>query len=752
MNELLLNQVVNFAGPDWPFQGLARVLWIDISADRAILIPIDQRHRHPPKSFSLKHLLNAMEKKEILPAICAPRPISLLTDEEIERRLPPQSSGKSSFPIAYRNFWWNIIGPIVSGSIRYFSGNCSLGSLIEPRVKEFNLSKQRVYLVLYRFWAEGSTRSALLPDTINCGGKGKRRAGKNIALGRKRLESQGAQSKNDNYALTQEDIERIQFGWRTYVRPNVPIQQAYIKTLQLFWVDEWEQKDGNILPKIKPIGQRPSQRQFQYHGESQDPSERAYRKHLSDREWNLNHRALSGKKRTGLHRIGAVGQADASTNDVHLVSVFDRTKIVGLCSHILIADEFTGLITGFYVGWSVDADAVRLAILHSASSKIDYCARYGITTTQEEFPQTLFSSLLVDRGEFNSAAVRNSLENLHVSIEYVAPGRADGKGLIEAKHHTIHASSGHNFPGTTYGRIKKRGEQEPALTACINIHEYTADLIRAVIHHNTKALVPEILTTEMRQDGVAPTRISIWQWAKKKGYVAYIDCSRERLISNLCPEISAVVRADGIYLMHERGNKSPEKIVIKSLRYLSSSPVQTLWLERARRRGSFRIRLRYNPYDLQRVWYIDPDIGMQQFDLDISDPLLEKIGTLDDILNDDFYQKIEIKPYKEMALQSKSDLSIQRESVVQAAITLQRREIKALSKKPSKIGRLKDRKKNRSQEIRNVGKASLPFGMPFERIDEKKALDEAQPLCASSDDLTEDSENQAINDWLDTEG
>lgn len=632
---------------------------------------------------------------------------------------------------------------------RYFSGNCSLGSLIEPHVKEIRLSKQRVYLILYRFWAEGSTRSALLPQTSNCGGKGKQRAGKNVILGRKRLEAHALKAKNDNYALTQEDIEHIQFGWRTYVRPNVTIEQAYIKTLQLFWVEEWEQKGGDVLPKIKPIGKRPSQKQFQYHGELQDPSEQAYRKHLSDQEWNLNYRALSGKKRNGLHRIGAVGQADTSTNDVHLVSVFDRTKIVGLCSHLLIADEFTGLITGFYVGWSVDADAVRLAILHSASSKVDYCARYGITITDEEFPQTLFASLLVDRGEFNSEAVRNSFENLHISVEYVAPGRADGKGLIEATHHILHASSSHKLPGTTYGRIKRRGEQEPALTACINIHEYTADLIRAVVHHNTKAPVPERLTTEMRQDGVAPTRIAIWHWAKSKGYVAYIDCSRERLISSLCPETSAVVKADGIYLVHQQGNGLTDEIVIENLRYLGNFPVENLWLEKARRRGSFRIRVRYNPYDLQRVWYIDPDTGMQQFDLEVSDPLLAKIGTLDDILNDDFYQKIKNKPYEELALQSKSDMSMQRESAALAAGAAQREEVKAQSKKPSKSGRLTDRKKNRSEEIRNLGKASLPYGISPEGIDEEMAPDEVRPPCDSKVNPTEDLENQAINDWLD---
>lgn len=748
MAELIRNQVVNLVGDELPVHGLARVLWLDPSADRVMVIPLNQRQRCAPQALSLKRLLDAMERKELLLAHWVSNPLSLLTDDEITCRFPPKGGRKSSFPLTYRAFWWAVIEPITLKADRFFSGKCSLGSLIEPRAKELKLSKQRIYLILYRYWAQGSTQSVLLPDTPNCGGKGKLRAGKRVALGRKRLETHVSQAKNDNYALTQEDIDRIQFGWRTFMCPSVTIEDAYIKTLQLFWVNTWDQQGHDLLPNLMPISHRPSQKQFQYHGERQDASARAYRKHLSDNEWALNHRALTGKKRVGLQRIGAIGQADTSTNDVHLVSVFNRTKIVGPCSHLLITDEFTGIITGFYVGWSVDSNAVKLAMLHSASSKVDYCARYGITVSDDEIPQATFTTLRVDRGEFNSDEVRHSFQNIHSSIEYIAPGRADGKGLIEAKHHTLHTSSGHKIPGTTLGQMKKRGELEPALSACINIYEYTADMIRAVIHHNTKATVPELLTTEMRRDEVAPTRIAIWQWARRKGYVAYVDCCQERLIVNLCPQISAVVKANGIYLVHQRGNEISDEIIIQRLRYLGEFATRSQWLEDSRRKGSFRIRVRYNPYDLQCVWYVDPDSGVQRLDLVAWDPLLVKVATLTDILNDEIAQKTEATSYAESALQSKSDMAVFRESQISNAKKEQRAELKTLGKAPSKNERLKNRKDNRLTEIKRTGKVSLPVDTPTERTTGTVNVSSTDPLCDPPLDSTINSEDQAITDWL----
>lgn len=257
-------------------------------------------------------------------------------------------------------------------------------------------------------------------------------------------------------------------------------------------------------------------------------------------------------------------------------------------------------------------------MLNAASSKVDYCARHGISINGDEFPQVHFNTLLVDRGEFICNDVREALSNINTSLEYVQTGRGDLKGQVEAMHHTLHATSSHQIPGTTRGKRRGRGESDPALEACLNIHEFTADLIRAIIYHNTKEPVPRLLSTEMLHDGVQPTRMSIWQWARKKGYVAYLNCDEDHLIAQLCPLIEAVVHADGVHLIAKNEATAGYEVVVRSLRYLGPIAEQLNWLETARRRGKFRIRLYHNPYDLRRVWYLDPAAGRSSLGIGIA--------------------------------------------------------------------------------------------------------------------------------------
>ncbi|WP_132920965.1 hypothetical protein [Sulfurirhabdus autotrophica] len=572
-------------------------------------------------------------------------------------------------------------------------------------VREFGVSKQSVYLALYRYWAAGSVVSAILPQTTRCGGKGKHRAGKKISLGRKTLAAKRNGDTNSNFALTREDIDHLQFGWRTYVIPGVSVEAAYDKMIRTFYTSSWEHRDGKPEPVPISLEEAPSINQFQYHGERQDGGEKACKQHLYKLDWLMNHRPMAGMPTAGLRRIGAIGQADASSNDVHLISMFDRSKNVGKCSWVIIVDEFTGIIAGLYVGWSVDGAAAKLAMLNAASSKVDYCARYGIQITEDAFPKIHFNTLLVDRGEFNCNDVRTALSGINTSLEYVQTGRGDFKPLVEGKHHALHATSSHRLPGTTRGKHRKRGESDPALDACLTIYEFTADLIRAIIHHNTKDPVPKQLSTEMLQDGVQPTRMSIWQWARKKGYVAYLDCDEDRLVTNLCQIIDAVVHADGVYLIAKSESTGGYEIVVRELRYLGPIAEQHNWLETARRRGSFRIQLYHNPYDLRRVWYLDPEVGLQSLELVSNDPQLEE-STLQDILLTQGRLSEKTRQLEKKARQSRIEMAVEREAVVKNAQDEKDLAVKRLSKPPSKSSRLKNRRNNRIDEIAQTGKAA----------------------------------------------
>jgi hypothetical protein len=215
----------------------------------------------------------------------------------------------------------------------------------------------------------------------------------------------------------------------------------------------------------------------------------------------------------------------------------------------------------------------------------------------------------------------------------------------------------------------------------------------------------------MQQDGVAPTRIAIWSWCTKRGYVAYSNCEPDRLITTLCPVIDAVIKADGVYLIVRRPAPAADEVIVKKLRYLGEIASVRNWLEDARRRGRLRISVFHNPYDLRRIWYLDPELGLQPLDLLTNDPLLAERATLADVIQAQTFQVLDTQEQAEVAMQSQSNMALERETTVQNARTEKAKSQAASGQPVSKRERLKNRKENRAQEIVQTGKTHLPTAL-----------------------------------------
>lgn len=244
MTELMRNQTLNFIHEDLPVNGLVRVLWLNAISDRIIVIQIEQRRRSQPQFMSFTRLKTALERGAAISTTLKPDPRSLMSEAQILGIYPPKKAGDPPYAVMYRTYWWSVIEPIINQQERYFNELCSLNSLVIPRAHELGISRQSIYLNLYRYWAAGSVISALLPHSSRCGGKGKERAGKKIKLGRRSLIAKRNETGNTNYALTSDDIKNLQYGWRTFVVPGVSVEAAYDRTIRTFYIGHWEQRDG----------------------------------------------------------------------------------------------------------------------------------------------------------------------------------------------------------------------------------------------------------------------------------------------------------------------------------------------------------------------------------------------------------------------------------------------------------------------------------------------------------------------------
>lgn len=707
MSDICINQLLELFPGVLPLSGLVRVLWIDHRSSTVTVIPVDQTRRSKPVRMKLALLVQAKEMGQTKLSQMTADPRSLMTDEQLTRLYPSRIKNGRAYALEFRDFWWPVIEAIAAESERVFCGLTSLNRLVDRHAKEKSLSRQRIYQLVYRYWASGSIKNALLPDSHRCGAPGKPRTNGVSKLGRRNLSASLHGAPSENFALSKEDIARIQHGWKIHLTKGVSVRDAYRETIKLFYVERWELEGPAARPVIDKL-KHPSMRQFCYHGPMQPGGMQGSRAQAGERDFQLNKRPLDGLANRGLRRIGAIAQADASANDLHLRSAFSRTRIVGACNVLIIADEFTGLITGFVVAWSIDSDAVRFALLVSASSKVDLCARYGIEICDEDWPSAVYGRIRSDRGEFNCKAAYASCEAINTSLEMVQTGRADLKGVIEVAHKTLHILSGHQLPGTTRGKHRTRGESDPALASCVTMEDFNRHLIRAIIHHNTKEPVAHLLTTEMLEDDVEPTRIAIWKWAQRRGYVAYTAWDHDRLITALCTRIDAVIDIDGVYLVVRRPPPAADEVRLKNYRYLGDLAKKRSWLETARRSGVRRIEVFHNPYDLRRVWFLDHQEGLQPLELLTSDPLLGCVSTLRDAIESQSHLQVQATVQEKIALQSRVEMGALRDAEVKAAQEKTAAAYALEGGVPSKVKQLRDRRENRTMEISGAGKISAP--------------------------------------------
>jgi hypothetical protein len=746
MSEICPNQLLEFFPGLLPVTGLVRIIWIDHRATTVTVIPVDQTKRNRPVRMKLSLLVDAMGRGQTKTASMAADPRSLMTDEHLARLYPSRIENGRPYVLEFRDFWWPVVEAIAAESERIFCGLTSLNRLVSQHAKARNLSRQRIYQLMYRYWAGGSVRNALLPDSNRCGGPGKPRTNGVSKLGRRSLAASLHGTASENFALSKEDIARIQHGWKIHLTKDISVRDAYRETIKLFYVERWEHQGAVAKPVIDKL-KHPSIRQFCYHGPRQAGGMQAWKAQAGERDYMLNHRPLDGLPNRGLRRIGAIAQADASTNDLHLRSAFSRTRIVGTCNVLIIADEFTGLITGFIVAWSIDSEAVKFALLVSASSKVDLCARYGIEISDEDWPRAVYAKIRSDRGEFNCVAAYASCEAISTTLEMVQTGRGDLKGVLEVLHKVLHNLSGHQLPGTTRGKRRARGDSDPALDSCMTMEEYNRHLIRAIIHYNTKEPVPHLLSTEMLEDDVEPTRIAIWKWAQGLGYVAYTAWDQDRLITALCTRIDAVIDADGIYLLARRPPPAADEVRLRKYRYLGEIAKKQNWLEKARDSGVRRIEVFHNPYDLRCVWYLDQQEGLQALELLTNDPLLGCVSTLHDAIQAQNHLQVKTKAQEKISLDSRIEMGTQRDAEVKAAQEQTAAAYVLEGGVPSKAKQLRDRRENRSMEVSSAGKISAP---PLEIQDFDAPMQpEKSPRATNVLSLpVRKTANSALEKWL----
>jgi hypothetical protein len=500
--------------------------------------------------------------------------------------------------------------------------------------------------------------------------------------------------------LVEEDISHLQNGWVLYVRPGTSVEEAFLAMSSAFYRSDFYMKNGVWVAELLPANERPTKREFRYHGPSGLAEKAAARRLMGEGEWLKNCRELMGSAKSGVHAFGQVGSIDASPIDVNLVTCFDKMRPIGVGRGIFVTDVLTELILGWHIAiGGVGTDDANMAILNAALDKTSMLERYGLQDLDsEDFPRAFFSRILSDNGELRAIkGLDYVVRKLGGKIEFIATGRPDLNSPSESGHHVRHRRFDHHLEGTNKGRQRKRGEVLAITKALLSLFGYERLLIQWIHWYNTKQEVRHLLTVEMRRDNVKPTRIEIYRWLKKNGYVAGLKRDATHLKSQLLPTFTASIKRNGLILHRPKTGEAVELLhgALFSDSYLATSGL----IRAALNGGKKHIEVRADPDDLSRVYLFDAK-GMHVIPNVSEDLILAQEGSIADLggMNDsDRQDKVETASERD---QAEAEMrSIRVEAVAEAKRSKNAAKAEGQTASPVKRDRSSVRK-NQQQEKR----------------------------------------------------
>lgn len=427
----------------------------------------------------------------------------------------------------------------IAGTISWFASR-EKGIYIQALSEKYKLSRPTIYRYLRLFFQGGMCREALVAHYSNCGAKGTARTFLDKKPGPKGYGSQ--------VAITPEIRKQFETMYKRFqiAKGKKTYKALYEDLVSMHYSNTII--SNNQTQKIVPyaLTQIPSKRQFYYWISKQmDKVDKYIIKNGKNYARN-NIRPLLSDTLNRNHGAGHVIEMDEAETDFYLVSRFDRSKVLGRAILYSLIDVYSKSIVGISVGFNNNSWAgASLALYNMAEDKVEYCKRYGIDITEEEWPMhhMLPQMIRVDNGaEYTSQKYMSMVEELGVTISHVPPASGSFKSNIEQSFRQFNSMVDSRIPGQIYKEYNSTHKKKAAL----DIEQFTKIVIEFVLYHNGRYLKNYPVDKKMKEIKLDLTPINLWNYSiKKDGCVRKIE-SLNQFKYALLTEDTATITREGI--------------------------------------------------------------------------------------------------------------------------------------------------------------------------------------------------------------
>ncbi len=522
--KIVLNSIIEYLNEDLEVTEILRVLWIDNKYENAVVVNIDSS-----RILSYPYFLRC---EDIFYDIS--EGTSRLTELEVDMRIVSPDEEYLNKYKENRDRRWNLIKDIVQKEPDIYISK-SRGKLIHEAHLVSGKPKKVIRDNLLKYWFYGKSKNGLLNNYFDCGNPAKVRVYK---------EKPGPKT-TTRPVITEADKEMFKSAIKVFhIRLGMNITKTHERLCETYYKRGYYRKFGVRVPMVNS-DESPSLRQFRYWYNNEYPKASQYRNKYGKRRATVDVRPMTEDASEKAICVGAVFEVDATKLDIIVVS-FDRKTILGKPLLYVVMDVFSRLVTGFHVSLAnASWFESMVAVENAATDKVEFCARYGIEISEEEWPcNYLPRNLIGDRGELK-AQLSERFVNIDVDVLNAPSYRGDLKPYIESNFHITNEMIRQLLSGSTEAGALERGDYNPAKESAWTIEEIIRFLIVYFITYNKSALSKDFTATkDMFTDQVELTPIGVWNWSKGRRLLH--QRSKDELRYNLLPRASAKVSRRGI--------------------------------------------------------------------------------------------------------------------------------------------------------------------------------------------------------------
>lgn len=581
---LLRNDILEYPEPE---AKKIRILWMHPEQPAAFVIDIDKKDALPEimQQHALQSDLDSGRAK-----LLVNDPYLLVLEESCIPQNRKQIRDKA----------WKIIAKLVIVEPKIYH-TAYRGKEVAGCVEAGLATKPTIYLYLRRYWQRGQTPNVLLPDYDNSGGRGEARSPSDIKRGRPR--TLGDQT-GINVSEEMRKIFRVGVTRYYVMQSKFTLRGAYDQMIKDFFCERIINPETGVITHSHndetATAGFPTFGQFNYWLEQDNDRLDIKRKRLKPRIYDKDLRGLIGTSNAEVWGPGARYQIDATIADVYLVSRLNRHKIIGRPVLYIVIDVFSRMITGIYIGLEGPSwVGAMMALANTSSDKQAFCKQFGRIIEPEEWPcRHLPAILLGDRGEIEGSLITTLINNFNVTVETAAAYRADWKGIVEQRFRLLPAKFKAHVLGYIDVDYRARGGKDYRLDAVLDLDQFTQIIIECVLYYNNQHEIKRYdKDRDLATDNIPAVPIDLWEWGIANRSGSLRQYPEDLVRFSLLPAAEATVTVNGIRFQGSF--------------YTCQKALEERWFDRARQGGNWKVKISYDPRNLDEIYLHDNHVSMQ---------------------------------------------------------------------------------------------------------------------------------------------